>query len=201
MSDIDARVSQVEQQIAGLASTVENLVESVSQSNRQITRLADDTRTTLERRTQTQWSPLIGAAGLIIAILGSLFSVVAFNQDKRIDDLIGVVESLEKSFHIHDKSYGHLAIRERVQTNSNDLLALDTKLQKEMELTNDKSSKSLLDLEKRLQEEMIGMKENNQLRSQGLDGIQQQQIEELQRVIFSDEEEWDRVIRAIKEIK
>ena len=47
---------------------------------------------------------------------------------------------------------------------------------------------------------MALIKEANQLRSEGLNNIQVQQIEELQRIVFSDDAKWDRVIRAIGQI-
>lgn len=199
-SNLFTRIGQVEQQIAGLASTVEGIAESVQQSNRQIARLADDTRTTLERRTQTQWSPLIGAAGLIIAILGSLFSVVAFNQDKRIDEVVAVVKSLSSDFHNHEKSYGHLATTKSVEAHTKELASLDTVLQREMVLLNSEIKATIEGNERRLQEEMELMRDSNQLRSEGLNSIQVEQIKALERIVFSDDAQWDRVIQAIKEI-
>lgn len=199
-SNLFSRIGQVEQQIAGLASTVEGLAESVQQSNRQIARLADDTRATLERRTQTQWSPIIGAATLIVLILGSFFGYITKANKDVIGEVSRVVTSIAGDFHDHKEGWGHLPIGQKVEEHSTQIAELDDRLQREMRLLNAEIKATIIAEEAGLQKEMELIKENNQLRSEGLNNIQVQQIKELQRVVFGDDAQWDRVIQEIREI-
>ena len=169
---LEPRVIRVETELESLTKDIASLTVNIKDLSSAVSRQSENVEkqfqslavavTTAGAPRKTDWGVIVAAVGMVFmagaATLSPLYlrmndvQVSAFRSMQRMDDHeklvmhpVGLsrVDALEKS------------LRERASENSDDIRALDSKLQKETELTANKIEQRVSDLDIRLQREFL----------------------------------------------
>lgn len=145
-ADDSARLSHVEQEVAGLKTDVAHIRHSqdnIEDALRDISkRIAENNR--------PQWATYAAWASVLIVMAAAFGS--GYVDDLK--DVEGEVDVVEARFRQHEQLGGHRPMQQRIGALEDEVVKLDTVLQREMRLLDDTMSVRIEQMDETLQREM-----------------------------------------------
>ena len=135
----DQRLSRLEAVVEGLSADVDRIARSVGELTR-----------TVSNRQQTPWATMAAWAAVIISVMALAGSGYVRDMGRQEQKLMSVGVSIQEHF----QGKGHAQTIAGVKNNKEGIRNLDTSLQREMRLLDDRQVGSVASLDARLQTEM-----------------------------------------------